>query len=93
MRDAAFRRSSGSTTGKNSCSTRIRASRAQPDLPARPFFVGPESGALGLTEYNAETPAGAAYNDDLAAAFMDCAGRCASSAALRGHCRSRRARA
>ena len=35
------------------------------------FFWVPETGALGLTEYNAETPAGAAYNDELAAAFID----------------------
>lgn len=35
------------------------------------FFWVPDSGALGLTEYNAETPAGAAYNDELAAAFID----------------------
>jgi hypothetical protein len=35
------------------------------------FFWVPETSALGLTEYNAETPAGAAYNDELAAAFMD----------------------
>ncbi|MGQ0639263.1 MAG: hypothetical protein ACT4P6_00590 [Gemmatimonadaceae bacterium] len=35
------------------------------------FFWVRETGALGLTEYNAETPAGAAYNDELAAAFID----------------------
>jgi hypothetical protein len=35
------------------------------------FFWVPRTGALGLTEYNAETPAGAAYNDELAAAFID----------------------
>ena len=35
------------------------------------FFWVPETGALGLTEYNAETPAGAAYNDELSAAFID----------------------
>jgi hypothetical protein len=35
------------------------------------FFWVPETGALGLTEYNAETPAGAAYNDELVAAFID----------------------
>ncbi len=33
------------------------------------FAPGPEG--LKYTEYNAETPAGAAYNDALAAAFMD----------------------
>jgi uncharacterized circularly permuted ATP-grasp superfamily protein len=35
------------------------------------FFYSPTSGALGLTEYNAETPAGAAYNDALAETFLD----------------------
>ena len=35
------------------------------------FFLVPGSNSLGLTEYNAETPAGAAYNDALNDAFMD----------------------
>ena len=35
------------------------------------FFAAPGSGSLGLTEYNAETPAGAAYCDALADAFLD----------------------
>lgn len=35
------------------------------------FFLAPGSGSLGLTEYNAETPAGAAYNDALTEAFQD----------------------
>lgn len=35
------------------------------------FFWDPVGGALGLTEYNAETPAGAAYGDALSDAFMD----------------------
>jgi hypothetical protein len=35
------------------------------------FFAVPGSGSLGLTEYNAETPAGAAYSDTLSDVFMD----------------------
>lgn len=35
------------------------------------FFSAPGSGALALTEFNAETPAGAAYNDALVEAFQD----------------------
>ncbi|MCC6771531.1 MAG: hypothetical protein IT360_10020 [Gemmatimonadaceae bacterium] len=35
------------------------------------FFYVPGTGQLGLTEYNAETPAGAAYNDALTETFLD----------------------
>lgn len=35
------------------------------------FFYVPGTGQLGLTEYNAETPAGAAYNDALCETFLD----------------------
>jgi hypothetical protein len=35
------------------------------------YFVDDESGEISLTEYNAETPAGAAYNDALSDTFMD----------------------
>ena len=35
------------------------------------YFVNDESGEISLTEYNAETPAGAAYNDALSDTFMD----------------------
>lgn len=34
-------------------------------------FVMDEAGTMGLTEYNAETPAGAAFNDALCEAFID----------------------
>jgi hypothetical protein len=45
---------------------------AEPSPTSRlDFFWVPDSGELGLTEYNAETPAGAAYNDALADAFID----------------------
>jgi hypothetical protein len=35
------------------------------------FFLAPGSKSLGLTEYNAETPAGPGYGDALTEAFMD----------------------
>lgn len=35
------------------------------------FFAVPGSRSLGLTEYNAETPAGAGYGDTLSDVFMD----------------------
>jgi hypothetical protein len=35
------------------------------------FFAVPGSKSLGLTEYNAETPAGAAYGDALSDVFLD----------------------
>jgi hypothetical protein len=35
------------------------------------LFVMEEAGTMGLTEYNAETPAGAGFNDALAASFID----------------------
>lgn len=35
------------------------------------FFFAPATGSLGLTEYNAETPAGAAYTDALTEAFIE----------------------
>lgn len=35
------------------------------------FFLSPSSKSLGLTEYNAETPAGAGYGDALTSAFLD----------------------
>jgi len=71
MRDAEFRSSFGLEAWEE------ELIHADPGYPAATptsrldFFWVPESGALGLTEYNAETPAGAAYNDELAAAFID----------------------
>jgi hypothetical protein len=35
------------------------------------YFVNDETGEISLTEYNAETPAGAGFNDELAAMFSD----------------------
>lgn len=43
-----------------------------PSPTSRPdYFYVPETGALALTEYNAESPAGPAYNDALSDAFID----------------------
>jgi uncharacterized circularly permuted ATP-grasp superfamily protein len=43
-----------------------------PSPTSRPdYFYVPETGELALTEYNAESPAGAAYNDALSDAFID----------------------
>jgi hypothetical protein len=51
--------------------------RASPPVPcASPtsrldYFVNDETGEMSLTEYNAETPAGAAYNDALSDTFIE----------------------
>ncbi|MEP7324335.1 MAG: hypothetical protein ABI836_00175, partial [Gemmatimonadota bacterium] len=43
---------------------------AEPSPTSRlDLFVMDEAGTMGLTEYNAETPAGAGFNDALAASF------------------------
>lgn len=47
-----------------------------PGVPPSPMsrldtFLGAEPGSFWLTEYNAETPAGGAYNDAIADAFVD----------------------
>jgi hypothetical protein len=44
---------------------------AEPSPTSRLDFFSSAMGAMALTEYNAETPAGAAYNDALADAFLD----------------------
>ncbi|MBL0940703.1 MAG: circularly permuted type 2 ATP-grasp protein [Gemmatimonadaceae bacterium] len=43
---------------------------ASPTSRLDAFFASPEQGGLKFTEYNAETPAGAAYNDALSKAFL-----------------------
>src|SRR5204862_3840633 len=47
----------------------------EPRIPASPVsrldaFFDPADGRLRITEYNAETPAGSAYNDALAELFL-----------------------
>ncbi len=71
MRDAPFRAHFGLEAWEEEL---IQADPgfAEPSPTSRlDFFWVPETNALGLTEYNAETPAGAAYNDQLAEAFLD----------------------
>ena len=71
MRDAAFRAHFGLEAWEEEL-IHADPGYAEPSPTSRlDFFWVPHSGALGLTEYNAETPAGAAYNDQLAEAFND----------------------
>jgi hypothetical protein len=45
---------------------------AEPSPTSRlDLFIMDDAGTMGLTEYNAETPAGAGFNDALAASFID----------------------
>ena len=71
MRDPAFRQQFGLTDWEETL-------LADPPGYSRPtptsrldFFAVPGSKSLGLTEYNAETPAGAAYGDTLSDVFLD----------------------
>jgi hypothetical protein len=82
MADAAFRSQFGLTDWEE---TLLAAdpgySRASP-VSRLDFFLSPAGESLGLTEYNAETPAGAAYGDALTDAFQDLP-------AMREFCRTR----
>ncbi len=49
----------------------LRYRHASPTSRLDFFYVPGGTGSLGLTEYNGETPAGAAYCDALASAFLD----------------------
>lgn len=71
MRDASFRAHFGLEAWEEEL-IHAEPGFAEPSPTSRlDFFWVPETDALGLTEYNAETPAGAAYNDQLADAFID----------------------
>ncbi|MGH7695483.1 MAG: hypothetical protein ACRENH_10900 [Gemmatimonadaceae bacterium] len=71
MRDAPFRAHFGLEAWEEEL-IHADPGYAEPSPTSRlDFFWVPETDALGLTEYNAETPAGAAYNDQLAEAFLD----------------------
>lgn len=64
-----------------------RLALLEPGIPASPLsrldaFFDPADGRLRLTEYNAETPAGSAYNDALTELFLALP---ASRAFLRSH--------
>ena len=69
--DATFRRQFGLADWEESLlATPLRYAHPSP-TSRLDFFLVPGAGTLGLTEYNAETPAGAAYCDALADAFLD----------------------
>ena len=71
MADAAFRKQFGLLDWEETLLAGDPGySRASP-TSRLDFFLAPGSGSLGLTEYNAETPAGAAYGDALTEAFQD----------------------
>lgn len=71
MRDKPFRDQFGLLDWEESLlATPLRYRHPSP-TSRLDFFYVPQSGALGLTEYNGETPAGAGYNDALSDAFMD----------------------
>ncbi len=71
LSDAAFRRQFGLADWEEVLLA-DRTGYSRPSPTSRlDFFWDPEVGSLGLTEYNAETPAGAAYIDALSDAFLD----------------------
>jgi hypothetical protein len=70
MGDAGFRAQFGLTDWEETLLSE-RAPYPTPTPTSRlDFFFVDGSGSLGLTEYNAETPAGAAYTDALTEAFL-----------------------
>jgi hypothetical protein len=74
MEDAAFRGQFGLASWEESLLA-ADPGYAHPTPTSRlDFFAVPGSSSLGLTEYNAETPAGAAYGDTLSDVFMDLPG-------------------
>lgn len=82
MTDAAFRSQFGLRDWEESLLA-ADPGFARPSPTSRlDFFLSPAGKSLGLTEYNAETPAGAAYSDALAEAFQDLP-------AMREFCRTR----
>ena len=71
MRDPAFRRQFGLTDWEETLLA-DQPGYSRPTPTSRlDFFAVPGSKSLGLTEYNAETPAGAAYGDTLSDVFLD----------------------
>lgn len=71
MLDTAFRAQFGLMDWEETLLTSPLRYRYPSPTSRLDFFYAPESGSLGLTEYNAETPAGAAYTDALSEAFLD----------------------
>jgi hypothetical protein len=71
MADTAFRRQFRLTDWEERLMG-ADAGLAEPSPTSRlDAFVMDEAGTMALTEYNAETPAGAGYNDALVASFAD----------------------
>jgi len=71
MRDPAFRQQFGLTDWEETLLA-DQPGYSRPTPTSRlDFFAVPGSKSLGLTEYNAETPAGAAYGDTLSDVFLD----------------------
>lgn len=69
--DPAFRRQFGLTDWEETLLSEPVSYRRPSPTSRLDYFWDPVGGALGLTEYNAETPAGAAYCDALSDVFLD----------------------
>jgi hypothetical protein len=83
MADPRSAPSSGCWTGRRRCSSTTRGSATRRPVSRLDAFFTHERGGLRFTEYNAETPAAAAYNDVLAEVTSACPS-CGCSCALRG---------
>ena len=71
MRDPAFRQQFGLTDWEETLLADDPGYSRPTPTSRLDFFAVPGSKSLGLTEYNAETPAGAAYGDTLSDVFLD----------------------
>jgi hypothetical protein len=71
MEDATFRRQFGLVDWEETLLADSPGYSSPTPTSRLDFFMSPGSESLGLTEYNAETPAGAAYGDTLSDVFMD----------------------
>ena len=71
MADTAFRRQFGLVDWEETLLTSDPGYTRPTPTSRLDFFAVPGSKSLGLTEYNAETPAGAAYGDTLSDVFLD----------------------
>ena len=71
MEDAGFRNQFGLTSWEESLLAGDPGYTHPTPTSRLDLFTVPGSKSLGLTEYNAETPAGAAYGDTLSDVFLD----------------------
>jgi len=76
--DASFRAQFGMLDWEESLLDADPGFRTASPTSRLDLFYIPETGEMGLTEYNGETPAGAAFSDALSDAFLDLP-RCGSS--------------